>query len=38
MIDLLTDPDTKRAQKVMAAKLQMKKIDLAALKQSFRQE
>lgn len=36
MIDLLTDPDTRKAQKVMAAMLRMKKIDLAALKQAFR--
>ena len=35
-IDLLTDPDTRKAQNVMAAMLQMKKIDLATLKQAFR--
>jgi len=38
MIDLLTDPDTQKAQNVMAAMLQMKKIDLAILKQASIQE
>ena len=37
MIDLLTDPDTEKSQKVMAAMLPMKKIDLATLKQAFMQ-
>jgi predicted 3-demethylubiquinone-9 3-methyltransferase (glyoxalase superfamily) len=37
MIDLLTGPDTKKAQRVMAAMLPMKKIDLAVLKQAFEQ-
>ncbi|NLV27411.1 MAG: VOC family protein [Methanomicrobiales archaeon] len=37
MITLLTDPDTQRAQRVMAAMLPMKKIDLAVLKQAFEQ-
>jgi predicted 3-demethylubiquinone-9 3-methyltransferase (glyoxalase superfamily) len=37
MIDLLTDPDTLKSQKVMAAMLPMKKIDLETLKQAFTQ-
>lgn len=37
MITLLTDPDTQKAQRVMAAMLPMKKIDLAVLKQAFEQ-
>lgn len=37
MITLLTDPDTTKAQKVMAAMLPMKKIDLGILKQVFEQ-
>lgn len=35
MIDMLTDPNTEKSQKVMAAMLLMKKIDLATLKQAF---
>lgn len=37
MIALLTDPDNKKSQQVMAAMLPMKKIDLAALNLAFRQ-
>jgi predicted 3-demethylubiquinone-9 3-methyltransferase (glyoxalase superfamily) len=35
MIDLLTDSDTRKAQRVMAAMLGMKKIDLGVLRQTF---
>jgi predicted 3-demethylubiquinone-9 3-methyltransferase (glyoxalase superfamily) len=38
MITFLTDPDTRKAQRVMAAMLPMKKIDLAVLKQAYEQE
>jgi predicted 3-demethylubiquinone-9 3-methyltransferase (glyoxalase superfamily) len=38
MIDLLSSPDTKKAQRVMAAMLPMKKIDLAALKEAYAKE
>ena len=37
IITLLTDPDIQKAQRVMAAMLPMKKIDLAVLKQAFEQ-
>lgn len=38
MITFLTDPDTRKAQRVMAAMLPMKKIYLAVLKEAFEKE
>jgi predicted 3-demethylubiquinone-9 3-methyltransferase (glyoxalase superfamily) len=37
LIKLLSDPDPVKAQRVMAAMLQMKKIDIAALQQAYAQ-
>jgi predicted 3-demethylubiquinone-9 3-methyltransferase (glyoxalase superfamily) len=35
MIDMLKDPDADKSQRVMQAMLQMKKIDIAALKRAY---
>jgi predicted 3-demethylubiquinone-9 3-methyltransferase (glyoxalase superfamily) len=37
LIELLNDPDPAKAQRVMAAMMKMKKIDIAALKQAYGQ-
>ena len=36
--DMLTDPDPKKAERVMKAMLQMKKIDIKGLKQAYEQQ
>jgi len=36
--EMLNDPDPEKAQRVMAAMLQMKKIDIKGLKQAYEQE
>jgi predicted 3-demethylubiquinone-9 3-methyltransferase (glyoxalase superfamily) len=36
--DMLTDPDSKKAERVMKAMLQMKKIDIKGLKQAYEQQ
>ena len=36
--DMLTDPDPKKAERVMKAMLQMKKIDIKGLKQAHEQQ
>jgi predicted 3-demethylubiquinone-9 3-methyltransferase (glyoxalase superfamily) len=36
MMEMLTDPDRKKADKAMAAMLEMKKLDIAALERVFR--
>ncbi len=38
LIDLLHDKDAARAQRVMKAMLQMKKIDIASLEEAYRQQ
>jgi predicted 3-demethylubiquinone-9 3-methyltransferase (glyoxalase superfamily) len=38
LIELLQDKDPKRSQRVMQAMLQMKKIDIEALKKAYRSE
>ena len=35
MMDMMKDPDTKKSQRVMAAMMQMKKLDIAALQRAF---
>ena len=37
LVKLLTDPDPLKAQRVMAAMMKMKKIDIAALKRAYEQ-
>ena len=36
--EMLSDPDPKKAEKVMKAMLQMKKIDINGLKQAYAQQ
>ncbi|MBA2704647.1 MAG: hypothetical protein H0U60_12450 [Blastocatellia bacterium] len=38
MIEMLQDKDAQKAQRVMAAMLQMKKIDIATLKRAYEGE
>jgi predicted 3-demethylubiquinone-9 3-methyltransferase (glyoxalase superfamily) len=35
MMDMMKDPDTKKSQRAMAAMMQMKKLDIAALQRAF---
>ncbi|CAG8872557.1 hypothetical protein PS726_03422 [Pseudomonas fluorescens] len=35
MMDMIKDPDTKKSQRAMAAMMQMKKLDIAALQRAF---
>lgn len=35
LIEMLLDPDVEKSQRVMAAMLQMKKIDIDALKRAY---
>jgi predicted 3-demethylubiquinone-9 3-methyltransferase (glyoxalase superfamily) len=35
LVEMITDPDTQKSQRVMGAMLQMKKIDIAGLKRAY---
>ncbi|MDX6695374.1 MAG: hypothetical protein QOF02_2977, partial [Blastocatellia bacterium] len=37
LIEMLADPDTEKAKRVMHAMMQMKKIEIAGLKQAYEQ-
>lgn len=38
LVELINDPDPMKSQRVMAAMLQMKKLDIAGLKRAYEQE